>query len=242
MKPRLTFLLPFLTTALLACNLPLPPSPAAASPSLTVITAPAASAMPTLLAAQHYFFQEDFSADPSGWSTVVTSGDPDLLDLRAIDGSLVFDIGAKNLDTLSLFQTTLYKNIWLDVKLVNSGGTAYAADLVCRYNKEEGWYQAEVFQSGAYNLYYMTWTEDMKPSPLLLADGVSDVMKPGSTPNILSLICKERTLSLYINGRLAVSYVDNQYVLSTGQVGIGVASFEKIPVRVSVDWVKFETP
>ena len=244
MKSRLTLACLLLTLAGLACNLPMPAStpPAAASPSPTLSAPPALTATPTLLAASHYFFEEQFDADPTGWSTVVTSGDVDLLDLQTKNGALVFDIGDQDLTALSFFQTSIYKNVWIDLHVTNRGGTDHAVNVICRYDKEEGWYQFQIFNSGLFNLYYMSWDENLKPQPTLLAKGGADTMRFAPSSNDLSVICNGRVLSLYVNGRMAVTYEENQYVLPAGQVGIGISSFDEIPVVVQFDWMKLETP
>lgn len=247
MKFRLTLALLILTITGLACNLPAltqtaSPSSIAASPSPTVAVPPAVTVTPTLLKARHYFFEEEFTGDLTGWSTVVTNGEPDLLDLRVQEGFLAFDIGDKNLTALSFFQGGSYKNVWIDLRVVNPGGTRHAVNVICRYNKEEGWYQFEVFHSGLVNLYFISWDENLKPQPTLLTEGVSSAMRAGDSANELSMVCNDRTLSLYINGALAVSYEENQYVLRAGQMGFGVSSFGEIPVVVKFDWMKLETP
>lgn len=240
MKERLIFSILILTLASLACNLPLQTPSAAASPSPTVVIAPAATVTPTPLKARHYFFEEEFTGDFLGWSTVVTNGDPGLLDLRTQDGFLVFDIGQKNLNALSFFQGGAYKNVWIDLRVLNHDKMEYAVNMICRYDKEEGWYQFDIFNSGLFNLYYMTWDEDLKPEPTLLAKGGSNAMRSDS--NVLTMVCNDRILSLYVNGKRTVSYEENQYALRAGQVGIGVSSFDDIPVVVKLDWIKLETP
>jgi hypothetical protein len=172
----------------------------------------------------------------------VTSGDVDLLDLQTKNGALVFDIGDQDLTALSFFQTSIYKNVWIDLRVTNRGGTDHAVNVICRYDKEEGWYQFQIFNSGLFNLYYMLWDENLKPQPTLLTQGVSNAMRPNDAANDLSVICNGRVLSLYVNGRMAVTYEENQYVLPAGQIGIGVSSFDEIPVVVQFDWMKLETP
>jgi len=237
-RPLLPILI--LTLAGLACNLPLQTPPAAVSPSPTGSALPAATAAPTSLVASHYFFEEEFSGDFLGWSTVVTRGDADLLDLQTKEGALAFDIGGKRLRAFTLFQGGLYKNVRMDARVVHPHDTDFAADLICRYSKGEGWYQFEVFNSGLFNLYHMKWDEYLKPVPTLLAQGGSPAMRPDA--NILTMLCQERMLSLYVNGQMAVSYEENQYALALGQVGIGVSSFDAIPLVINFDWVKLATP
>lgn len=240
MKARLFPAILILTLASLACNLPLPTPPAVASPSPTRALPPAVTATWTPLAAPHYFFEEEFAGDFLGWSTVVTRGEADLLDLQTKNGALVFDIGGKKLNAFSLFQGGLYKDVRIDARLVSPDEAGFAANLICRYSKGEGWYQFEVFNSGLFNLYHMKWDEHLSPVSTLLARGGSSAMR--SDANVLTMLCKERMLSLYINGQAAITYEENQYALALGQVGLGVSSFDEIPIVVSFDWVKLAAP
>lgn len=242
MKNRLTLAIFVLTIAGLACNLPASTPPVAASPSPTLFIPPAATANVTPLAPARAFFEENFNTDVTDWSALVTSGDVDLLDLRVQKGFWVFDIGGRDLNALAFYQPNIYKNVRMDFRVKDQGGTAHAIHAVCRYTKEEGWYQFEIFNSGLYNLYYFVWDEDMKPKSTLLLKGASDAMREGLAGNEFSVICNERALTLYVNGQMAASYVDNQYVLRAGQIGLGVSSFEQLPVRVEFDWVKFVLP
>lgn len=244
MKLRLILPLLFLTLAGLACNLPASATPVAASPSPAIPTVEVATAtpVPTPLKARHYFFEDDFDGDFLGWVTNVTSGDPGLLSINTQQGSLVFDVGQKKLNALAFFQAGAYKNVWIDLRVVNRSETSHAVDMICRYDEDDGWYQFEVFETGLFNLYYVKWDSDQNPQMKLLTKGGSSTMRTGKAANDLTMICKDRLISLYVNGVLAVSHEENQYALHAGQVGIGITTFDEAPVIVALDWFKLETP
>jgi hypothetical protein len=234
----------FIVFLLTACALPVTPAPAATAspspvpPSPTVApSAPTATFVPSMR-----YFQNDFEREVTGWKTFTTSGEPGLFDLRVENGFWLFDLGGRDLRAFSLYPSETYKNVRLDLRLVNRSGTPYALNLICRYSEREGWYQFEVFNSGAYNLYYFAWDEESNAIPTLLAEGVSDAMRLDRQPNEIGVVCNGRDLSLYINGQLARAYPENQYVLREGWVGVGVASFDRLPILVALDWLKVTLP
>ena len=246
MKPHLLLILPLLLASL-ACGLgiptptspptvtvspsPNPPSPTTSPPEPTATFAPSTR-----------YFINNFDTDVSDWSTIVTSGEAGLLDLRVEKGFWVFDLGGRNLHVFALYQPEVYKNVRINLSVINRGDNANSLSVICRYKEKEGWYQYEIFNSGLYNLYYVVWDKDKHPSPTLLADGGSNAIRQGKDFNEISVICDERDLKLFVNGQLTQSYTDNQFVLRDGQIGIGVSSFNRLPVRLDFDWLKISVP
>jgi hypothetical protein len=237
-------LLFFLLTACVPTATPSAPTPLAsdtptAAPPTPTFTAPAPTA--TFIPSERYF-QEDFNKDVTDWQTHVTSGEPGLFDLRVEDGNWLFDFGGKKISSFTLYQPEIYKNVRIDVRVVKMDTSPNTLSLICRYTEKDGWYQYEVFNSGAYNLYYSVWDEESKPVATLLADGVADSMLRGDAVNEIGMACADRDLSLYVNGQLARTYTDDQYVLRDGWVGVGVTSFDQIPLLVALDWLKITIP
>jgi len=231
-----------------ACTFPsFSPTPLAAIPNTSVPTVPSdpstAPVAPTAtFVPSTRYFQNDFnSPDLTDWKTFITAGEPGLFDFRVENGFLLFDIGGKHLSDFVLYQPETYKNLRLDIRLVNQKDSPYALNLVCRYYEQSGWYQYEVFNSGAYNLYYVVWDTNDLPDPTLLAEGVADSMLPGNASNEVGFVCNDRDLDLYVNGQLVRSYTDNEYVLRDGRVGVGIASFDST-VLVALDWLKIAIP
>jgi hypothetical protein len=208
-----------------------PPSPTSTPP------APTATFVPSTR-----YFQNDFNkANLTDWTTVVISGEPGLFDFRVEEGFLLFDLGGKNIQTFTLYQPEVYKNLRLDARLIAQTDSPYALNLVCRYSEQNGWYQYQVFDSGAYNLYYFVWNEEEQAVPTLLVEGVAASLLRGEV-NEIGMSCKDRDLNLYVNGELVRSYPENQYVLRDGRVGVGLTSFDSVPVLVSLDWLKILIP
>ncbi|HLA05842.1 MAG TPA: hypothetical protein VJ022_00240, partial [Anaerolineales bacterium] len=59
-----------------------------------------------------------------------------------------------------------------------------------------------------------------------------------------SLICKDKTISMFINGQEIKQspFTDNKYGLREGSVGFNVSSLGVVPVIVEVDWFKISEP
>ena len=76
----------------------------------------------------------------------------------------------------------------------------------------------------------------------MLNSGGSTAINLGKAVNEYTAICNGTTLSLYINGVKATSFEEHTYALRKGLVGIGVASYETLPVIVEFDKVTISKP
>ena len=208
-----------------------------AAPSPTVPAAP-----PTALA-QEKFFTEEFNTDVANWTTFLTSGDKTRLEQKVEDGFWVFDLGGRQIYAYSLYQPEVYEDVRIDVRAENRGDNTNNISIICRYDEEAGWFEFNMYNSGLYDIYYGRW----KPSGtqatyLLIADGGSNAIHQGRAFNDYTVICKGNTLSLFINGDDVQTITQNMYNLRTGQVGIGVSSFDRLPVLVGFDSVEIREP
>ena len=59
----------------------------------------------------------------------------------------------------------------------------------------------------------------------------------GKGINEFAITCNGNTLSLYINGVETHVLKENKLVLRDGQVGIGVASSNVLPIKMEIDWI-----
>ena len=246
MKPHLLLILPLLLASL-ACGIelttPTPTQMVSISPSPVLASPTIKPPEPTAtLAPSRRYFVNDFNVETTDWSTIVTSGEPGLLDLRVEKGFWVFDLGGRNLNAIAIYQPESYKNVRIDFSVTNRGDSANSLSVICRYNEKEGWYQYEIFNSGLYNLYYVVWDKDKHPSPTLLAHGGSNAIRAGRDFNEFGVVCDERDIKLYVNNQFTKSYTDNQFVLRDGQIGIGVSSFNRLPILLDFDWLKVSLP
>jgi hypothetical protein len=187
------------------------------------------------------FFTEDFNGDISNWSQVIalnnTSGDKSQAKLSVDNGYLVFDLG-KELIAYEFYKPFNYKNVRVDVSVDNRGTNVNDILLVCRAS-EEGLYLVNVANSGLFSFYAFDGT---KKTYTRIADGGSNKIKSGKEVNQYSLVCNDKTLTLYINDSEVRSYTDNLFAFREGQVGVGVASEDQVPVKVEFDWVKISQP
>jgi hypothetical protein len=246
MKP-LGFLVVMMTLISLAClgssetpipELPPPPPtelpPQPTPPELTVLPQVAEK-----------FFTEEFDGDLSNWTYFNVLGSTKTnesgLSLEVAGGYLSFDITAKELYTYVIYNPFTYKDVAIELRAENLGTNNNAISMVCRYS-DEGWYEINVQNNGLYKIFAATYDASGSVVYNSLADGGSNKIKVGKETNEYKMVCKDRTISLHINGFETRVLDDNQYVLPEGQVGFSVASFSDPTVKVKIDWVKISQP
>ncbi len=187
------------------------------------------------------FFTEEFDGDISNWSQVVDlnaqEGNKSQANIAVEDGRLVFDFG-KWLIGYVFYDPYDYTNVRVDISVENRGTNVNNILLVCRAS-DEGHYLVNVANSG---LFWMYAFNGETGSYTRIADGGSNKIKSGKEINEYAIVCNEKTITLFINGYEVRSYTDNQFVFRKGQVGVGVASENQLPVKVEFDWVKISEP
>jgi hypothetical protein len=188
------------------------------------------------------FFTEDFNSDiSSNWTQEVdlndTTGDKSQAKISVDNGYLAFNFG-KWLIGYEFYNPYTYKNVRIDISVDNRGTNVNDILLVCRAS-EEGLYLVNVANSGLFSFYAFDGTKKVYTR---IADGGSNKIKTGKEVNEYSLVCNDKNLTLYINGSQVRSYTDNNYAFREGQVGVGVASEDQVPVKVNFDWVKISEP
>jgi hypothetical protein len=191
------------------------------------------------------FFTEDFDADSGNWSYFTVTGSEDAnesgLDLSVDGGYMVFDVSSKYLYTYVLYDPYDYTDVAVEARVENRGTNNNNISLICRYS-DEGWYEFNIANNGLYDIFAATFNASGDVVYNFLADGGSNKIKSGKEINEYKIVCRERKLSMYINGFETRVLEDNNYVLRDGQVGISVSSFQDLPVKVEVDWIKISEP
>jgi hypothetical protein len=187
------------------------------------------------------FFTEEFDGDISNWSYFISKNDSKADDSGSQpvtdNGFLVFDI-AKNLNVYTTYDPYNYDNVRLDVRVDNRGTNNNNINLVCRLS-DEGWYEVSVANNG---LFWFWAFDGSKNAYVKLADGGSNKIRSGKETNEYTLVCSDRIIKLAINGVDTKSVTDNQFVFRSGQVGVGLSSFDDTPTKVEFDWVKISQP
>jgi hypothetical protein len=192
------------------------------------------------------YFTEEFDTDISNWSRLNVTGSKetnvDGLKLEVSDSHLVFDFSTKQLYVYLFYDPFEYDNVAVEARAENRGMNDNNISLICRYSEGEGWYEFNVFNSGLYNILYGFYKADGSINYARIADGGSNKIKAGKEVNTYKVTCNDRKLALYINGTETRVVEDNQYALRKGKVGIGVSSFNQLPIKVEYDWVKISQP
>ncbi len=189
------------------------------------------------------FFTENFDGTMDAWDVFQTSGEEGDYDLSVKDGRMVFEMLERQVWLYALYTPQTYRDVRIDVSVENRGDNENNISLLCRYNEDEGWYEFNIANNGLYDILYGKWdTGKRRASYVRIADGGSNRINQGKDVNEYTIICKERTLTLYINGTKTREVDDNQFVLRDGMIGISASSFRRLPVKVEYDWVKISEP
>jgi hypothetical protein len=242
----------------LACGAPTPAptqSPANQVPPATEVPqqsqaqaeepSPAPTEPPVQEPSAEQFFTEEFDGGIENWSSLTVTGsegsNPDGLTLEVSDSRLGFDFSTKQLYAYLFYDPFEYENVTVEALAENRGMNDNNISLICRYS-DDGWYEFNVFNSGLYNILYGYYKPDGSINYARIADGGSNKIKAGKEVNNYRITCNDRRLSLYINGTEARVVEDNQYTLRKGKIGVGVSSFDQLPIKVEFDWVKISEP
>jgi hypothetical protein len=207
---------------------------------------------------QSKYFQEDFSNGAPNWSYFVidasiminspgslatlANGNVGNMTVGPSKGHYVFDLEDKGQWVYATYDAQEYDDVAVEVSDNNLGTNDNNVSLICRYTKQNGWYEFNIANNGLYNIYYAHFTPDNRVTYSLIADGGSNHIKQGKNVNQYGISCKGHTLSLTINGFATRKVDDNDYVLQSGKIGISVSSFNDLPAKVEFDWVKVSQP
>ena len=198
------------------------------------------------------FYTEEFERDLKYWPTfivdqrgfggaVIVKEPIDVIVLSAENGFFKFDIERTWQYVYSIYDPFDYEDVRLDARASNLGTNNNSISLICRYTEDSGWYEFNIGNNGLFDIYYAkVRPEDGYVNYSLISEGGSNKINQGFDVNEYGIICKEDTLTLYINGNLTKESKDSR--LTSGKVGISVSSFPNLPVRVNFDWVTISQP
>ena len=220
----------------------IPPTPTIPPPPPSPVPAQPTEILPSPTAEPQRFFTEEFDDGKADWAYFLTNGDASNLDFYANNGLLVFDITGTYVYSYAVYEPEVYDNVRIDVSVANRGDNTNNVSLLCRYDEKKGWYEANVFNSGLYDILYGEWNAGQTEAVYAeLYSGGSNDIRTGMATNEYTLICDGNEISLYINGK-KVRSVGSEFGLSRGQIGIGASSFKRYPVALDFDWVKISEP
>lgn len=225
---------------------PAPPTPIPPTSTLlplsTPTLAPPTEVPPSSTPEQNRFFTEEFDDGKDDWSYFLTSGDASDLDFYAENGMLVFDITGTYVYSYAVYEPEVYDNISIEVSVANRGDNTNNVSLLCRYDAKKGWYEANIFNSGLYDILFGQWKAGQTEAVYAeLYSGGSNDIRTGMSTNTYRLVCDGNEISLYINDK-KVRSAGSEFGLQRGQIGIGASSFQRYPVSLDFDWVKISEP
>ncbi len=255
-KPFL-FLVGFILIVSLACGLGTPEEPVApapveeAAPVEPVEQVPTNTPPPTEPVAQQ-FYTETFDTNTDQWTYFLVNGtksvptfvetDFGTMFVGTDDGRLAFNLESEGQWAYVTYDAYEYDNVRLDVVVENRGVNNNNVSLICRYTPDEGWYEFNIANNGLYWIYHAIIRSDGAVIYTQLKDGGSNKIKAGKETNKYSIICNDRTLSLFINDYETNVFDENNYALRDGLVGVSVSSFNVLPVKVEVDSITISQP
>ncbi len=255
-KPFL-FLIAFILIVGLACGTSTSDEPEEPTPVPVVEEAaepaplPPTETPPTEPVAQQ-FYTEDFTGDTSQWTYFLVDANKSVpafveedfgtMFVGTEDERLHFDLESEGQWAYVTYGAHEYENVRLDVTVENRGVNNNNVSLICRYTPDEGWYEFNIANNGLYWIYHAIVRDDGAVIYTQLKDGGSNKIKAGKETNKYSIICDDRTLSLFINDYETNVFDENTYVLRDGSIGVGVASFTVLPVKIEVDSIEISQP
>ncbi|GAB4463072.1 MAG: hypothetical protein Kow0070_22990 [Anaerolineales bacterium] len=221
---------------------PVPTQPSAIQPTDT--SAPTEPPAPTNTEepARSKFFTEEFDQDPgSDWVVDIigpgAEANKDSVKTEFANSRMRIELPKQDLYFYYTFNGFSYDNVRLDLRADNRGVNTNNVSLVCRVSSD-GWYEWSVGSGGDWYLYAVTNQYN------LLTNGGTTFLKQGKEVNEYTMICKDKTISMFVNGKEIKQspFTDNRYGLRDGSVGFNISSLSVTPVIVEVDWFKISEP
>lgn len=185
-----------------------------------------------------YYVTEFFDTDYSGldWDFFLTTGDQEGINFDIGEGALDVIISKEQTYAYFIFKPLELSDVVLEVKSSNLAAYTNNVSLICRFT-DYGWYEFNFSSNGLYWIY--------RYDPLMggyqkLAEGGSFEINMGQKTNIFSARCVGNELTSIANGVELKTVFDD--VLTDGNVGVSVSSYEFYPIEVEIDYFKVLVP
>lgn len=193
------------------------------------------------------FFEEQFDNPLSGnWDILTVTGsdesDPDKVTVEAEDGNLVWDFDSEYVYYYIFYNAFDYEDVKLEVRADNRGRNNNSISLICRYDPDVGWYEFNIANNGLYDILYAEVQSNGDISYSRIANGGSNAINQGMDINEYTITCEDENLGLEINGDEVITVPERRYGLGSGQVGVSVSSFNVLPIRIEMDWIRVSEP
>lgn len=185
------------------------------------------------------YYTEEFDFVPENWYYDVLVGNEDKTDISVAGGNLTFTIEDYDTYAYVFYEDYSYTDVYIEASTVNRGSNENMVTLVCRYS-DTGFYEVNITNGGLYYIY--AYVEAMDVGYVTLFNGGSKNINMGLKSNTFAMSCEGNEISLYVNGVRERTVEDNKYNMPEGLIGVGVSSFDAIPVVVAFDYVTIDVP
>ena len=214
-------------------SIPPTEAPAAAEPTQPPVPTdePVAESQP--------YYTEEFDYVPENWYYDVLVGNEDKADISVDKGKLTFTIEDYDTYAYVFYEDYIYTDVYIEASATNRGNNDNMVTLVCRYS-DAGFYEVNITNGGLYDIY--AYVETMDIGYVRLYNGGSRNINMGLKSNTFAMTCEGNEISLYINGVLERTIEDNKYNMPEGLIGVGVSSFDALPVIVDFEYVSIDVP
>ena len=203
---------------------PLPDSPT------ETLTPP--TQIPATVESLPLYFTDEFTSTPSNWAFSQTGGLNPATSAFEND-TLRIDISSPDTWTIGIHNAHTYSNVYLRTKAnINPTGSF---GLICRYDKNVGWYEFNIYSDGTYNVLYGKHLTAGVAKYIPISTDFSGHISPSAESG---LHCQDNFLLLYINDNLIKRVDVTNYGLGEGQVGITASSLAEFPASIIFEWVK----
>lgn len=191
-------------------------------------------------------FREEFELPNEEWSDDywVTTQAPQYREITkpsmVIDGLLEFNIQDKETYIYKFHNSDAGQDVSLETNFLNKGHPNNGVALVCRVAPDySSWYEARVSPQGKWTIYRYDKArkefEDKNPY-IPLKEGVMRAkLALPMKPNTFNFSCIGTKLTLTFNGE-EVYVSNNNELMQTGLVGLGVMSYDLMPVQVEFNY------
>ena len=186
------------------------------------------------------YFTEEWQGDHTGWTWFSTHGDDNSWDVYSEAGVLVFYLTGKEIYSYYVYQSQEYEKVRITVKVENRSKTISSTTIVCNYSETLGWYEFNISTNGLWEIRAHDTHGDR--GYVLLKSGGSKTIHRGEAINEYSVSCIGNQLTLFANGKKLTEYTDDSMNFAQGKIGIGILSFEQVPVLQEFAWIKIEAP
>ena len=185
------------------------------------------------------YYTEEFDYVPDNWYYEVLMGNEDKTDISVDNGKLTFTIEDYDTYAYVFYEDYIYEDVYLEAYASNRGSNDNMITLVCRYS-DTGFYEVNIANNGLYDIY--AYIETMNTGYVRLYNGGSKNINMGIKSNPFAMSCEGNEIKLWVNGVLERTVEDNKYTLPEGLIGIGVSSFDALPVIIDFDYVYIDVP